>query len=97
PGPPLFPSTTLFRSRGEALDSRSDSRQASAKPPPLTNQCIGVVQLAGSLGRFANLSRRGTGTGLLVRVMLAEQAPIGPLDLLRIDRKSTRLNSSHVK
>ena len=62
----------------------SADRLALAKAPSLADQAVGMVQFAGPLGRLAHLNRGSTRTGLLVRVVLAEQAPIGPLDGLRL-------------
>src|SRR5690606_40652180 len=71
PGPPLFPYTTLFRSRAQTQRRGLDDGLADA--PPLVAQLVGELHDQDAvLGRDPDQD---------------DQA----------DRKSTRLNSSHVK
>src|SRR5690606_39492676 len=93
----LFPSTTLFRSAYcRVVDDIVD------RPP-------GFIAPEAALTRWLDLSRKAyagqaTGIPLIDRVM-HDMAEAGvPFELaaelaegMRIDRKSTRLNSSHVK
>src|SRR5207302_7475663 len=83
PTPPLFPYTTLFRSR------RATS---SIKPKP-TFRC--VEQRAATRPAFSGARQRHV-ERVRERLALGEFAH-HPFLLRREDRKSTRLNSSHVK
>src|SRR5207244_11470505 len=88
PPPPPFPSTTLFRSR---LGRADDDEPALRRSQHLDG---GAVEARQRLGRD-HLGRR-PGDRLPARevddpVEVAEQG----VDVVREDRKSTRLNSSH--
>src|SRR3712207_9267822 len=86
----LFPYTTLFRSRRLAVDVVSDvrsprSRAAPARPPAAAVRAV-------ALGRGSPVSARA------LRVLpfaLAAVAAVGYAAASLLDRKSTRLNSSH--
>src|SRR3712207_8402766 len=64
---------------------------------PYTTLFRSVLGIRGlDLGLFLELHEAGVGLGLVVVVEV--QRPVGPVDDLvgvRLDRKSTRLNSSH--
>src|SRR5690554_7469390 len=78
----LFPYTTLFRSRHAGGDVQ---RLRSASPDPRRPDCRGGLRPAGVLAPGGK--GEGSGTDGLARN-----------DMDRgIDRKSTRLNSSHVR
>src|SRR5690606_41398744 len=87
PCSPLFPYTTLFRSLGRAaLTGWAVSQRLRRR-------------LAGTVGRFAAPSGssgacQGTGTLAVHRVGPGAAFALAGVDA---DRKSTRLNSSHVK
>src|SRR5690606_41617822 len=96
PPPPLFPYTTLFRSppssgrgdrgglRPQGAQCRSSDRQRCLKAPWAQNVRLTSI----SQWRAATGQRKTFSTHLQV-VQLARPSPR--------DRKSTRLNSSHVK
>ncbi|MNP23178.1 hypothetical protein D3C76_1158780 [compost metagenome] len=52
------------------------------------------MQLAGALGGFAHLGWAGATADQLVRVVAADQPPIGLFDLARL---SVRLNAEHAQ
>src|SRR5207249_12040152 len=95
PPPTLFPYTTLFRSL------------ASVRHPAAVDQQVRATHVAALVRRQEHRGRRhvlrtaqpregGAGAGViqdLVRVVFVER---GGHDLAGRDRKSTRLNSSHV-
>jgi hypothetical protein len=64
-------------------------RLGRSKAAPLADHGIGLVQLAGVLGRLAHLRLAGTAARQLVRMMPAEQPPIGLLDLVGLGVRST--------
>src|SRR5471032_1932641 len=67
-----------------------------AKIPALANQRISVMQLTGSLGRFAHLCGAGASAGNLVRVVATEQAAIGAFDHTRFAGGRDPQNSHRV-
>src|SRR3712207_7812837 len=85
----LFPYTTLFRSRVEALlgmdlhDRREPGEERAAEPLPPP---VGAAR-----GNHGGVGGRGSPLRGGGRVL----APRRPLSRARADRKSTRLNSSH--
>src|SRR5690606_40458310 len=81
----LFPYTTLFRSRVSDAPGHIDEGQ-------ITELAIGTVQTCGELRRQLEDQARALG-GELAEARIRH---LGQLALLA-DRKSTRLNSSHVK
>src|SRR3712207_9168740 len=90
PNSPLFPYTTLFRSRPLALGRRGEhatGEPPEVRPPPLDRGDAGqVIERPEVLGlelehALPRLARRADG-------LAAERAVVE-------DRKSTRLNSSH--
>src|SRR5690606_40784157 len=83
PGSTLFPYTTLFRSLGQQAH-RDELRRADAEPAKRERE----QREAGAGGRER---RGGGGCGVS-----AHGVP-GPFGPPARDRKSTRLNSSHVK
>src|SRR5690606_40947646 len=94
PRPPLFPYTTLFRSQGDTRfhGGRDKAVHAYAfEHYPDWIRELGALPVLGAAGAFGeNLSTTGiTEAGLC----LADRLRIGTA----VDRKSTRLNSSHVK
>src|SRR3546814_13250684 len=90
----LLPYTTRFRAVASAADSGSGSteRQRAA------GQCI-VVDVEGEVmdgDRDAQGHRAGrTGEDRIVERRVAPGRAVGTADAVAIDRKSTRLNSSH--
>src|SRR5471032_301946 len=67
-----------------------------AKIPALANQRISVMQLTGSLGRFAHLCGARASAGNLVRVVATEQAAIGAFDHTRFAGGRDPQNSHRV-
>src|SRR5207247_10503192 len=85
PPPPrstLFPYTTLFRSFGLGV-------RVGVAPVPVVRYCHRRHVCEGALPELAQLRVPGRGAALGHHSRV--QAPDG----LRVDRKSTRLNSSH--
>src|SRR5690606_41965954 len=80
PRPPLFPYTTLFRSRAARVSCSAHAEYSSAASPP------------GARSRAA--SRAPSQRQILQDSSTAPAICLASSDL---DRKSTRLNSSHVK
>src|SRR5690606_39920280 len=80
---PPFPYTTLFRSRRNRVDNRRVERQARRARAPLRE------------GRV-NLGLRGP-QRRVARDLTEHETAIDQPRERRRDRKSTRLNSSHVK
>src|SRR5690606_41754399 len=85
PAPPLFPYTTLFRSRTAELDP-STSPDAYSEPP-VDRMAVHAVWEIGLLI---------LGGGILFALTQASSGPFNE-GSWNGDRKSTRLNSSHVK
>src|SRR5690606_41700449 len=90
PGHTLFPYATLFRSvrAGKPPASRAPTDRGRGARPRRTNSVPGPVP-APALGRAAATGGTGAGVG--------HRAPPAPARRAVLDRKSTRLNSSHVK
>src|SRR5207244_11435184 len=84
PRSPLFPYTTLFRSRGTVVRlAGANGAAAEVFGRPTTNEGYHIGDAPGQLAlRLGVHRRRGRGEQPLVRDQLQ-------------DRKSTRLNSSH--
>src|SRR2546426_4970212 len=86
----LFPYTTLFRSDAQRVDELRLARRDSL----LGTQHLGLVRF--QLGRDEPL---GAGQRLAPLVICRHAVPVRdrvPTDYERRDRKSTRLNSSHL-
>src|SRR5690606_41521616 len=89
PGPTLFPYTTLFRSRGDVSS--------------ISTQGLDVGWALAPERGVPGSERRTTGGGAPLLQLLgdrergAEDEPVAAVLRDREDRKSTRLNSSHVK
>src|SRR5690606_42136445 len=95
PSSTLFPYTPLFRSCGEGQIARLAVAKAGAER---------VVGLDPAAAQLATAARRGGGPGYvrgraerLPFPAAAFDAVVTCLVLEHLDRKSTRLNSSHVK
>src|SRR5256885_7507039 len=86
----LFPYTTLFRSivRSVASTTRADTRGASTVRAQLFDADEELAEALVGLGRILDVVR---GIELPTRDGAEETA-----DLTEVDRKSTRLNSSHL-
>src|SRR5207244_11312084 len=88
PRAPLFPYTTLFRSPPEhaALAAEIAASGALASEHP-----------SGSPSELGHFPRRNRIVAAFCRALVVVEAPekSGALGTARIDRKSTRLNSSH--
>src|SRR5207302_9751517 len=86
PRPPLFPYTTLFRSISDARERERTCGEQRARRVTRQRESDGAAgSTLGSLPR-RDRRRRCVSSGL------------SPVHLARLgDRKSTRLNSSHVK
>src|SRR5207244_6965768 len=91
PVPPLFPYTTLFRSLQLVVGARVGERVHRLKVVNLGE--LVDRRAADALGR--RVGRQQLGMGGLERAQLVEQRVVGVVADLGIDRKSTRLNSSH--
>src|SRR5690606_40593980 len=91
-----FPYATLFRSLGvaDAPDRRRLLREALEAPPDADDGLVAQGLDQGlerrDVGVVAGRRRRG-------RLIVQEQRAGGLLPGVLVDRKSTRLNSSHVK
>src|SRR5690606_41707462 len=92
--PPLFPSTTLFRSGGTAASAHLDTTE-----PDQHEAVIAQVE-----ERFGRLDIAANNAGVTVPATPTAELPIEQWQKVRnvdldgvLDRKSTRLNSSHVK
>src|SRR5207253_5904555 len=87
PAPPLFPYTTLFRSG--VLDA-SECPPTFGTPPEMV---VGVIA-----GGYQALVKTSEGAEDDVNAGMAamDQTRVAPADFVLGDRKSTRLNSSHV-
>src|SRR5690349_24243988 len=83
PGSTLFPYTTLFRSLGQVPPARARRGQDCHRP----ERRLGRVEAAGRGGGCPRAGARAAAGGLLRNRSAAD----------RRDRKSTRLNSSHVE
>src|SRR5690606_39891649 len=88
PRPTLFPYTTLFRSVGQQRDQGGHvrlgrPRELEAAPPD--DECVD----------HGPHCRQGSSPAVFGRLGPPDQVPL--LRHARRDRKSTRLNSSHVK
>src|SRR5204862_7759165 len=83
PSSPLFPYTTLFRSKGRVPTAEITGRRAGRVSPQ--------VRIHGSTGR-----RRAAGGGSCGDRLERRRQVVGGRNA-RLDRKSTRLNSSHVE
>src|SRR5690606_42090442 len=82
--PTLFPYTTLFRS-----DDRVASLNRTIRDSEELN--TSVIEIMKAVGTIATMKDLG------VRVPVTENVTGAIADALNLDRKSTRLNSSHVK
>src|SRR5207302_9681026 len=88
--PTLLPYTTLFRSDQQRIATAGDAAATALGPQPQ-----GLAQVGHGAGRHAQLGPRG--------LQLPQPPPDPRPELpdrrgrLGLDRKSTRLNSSHVK
>src|SRR5690606_41532577 len=89
PSPPLFPYTTLFRSAATIAQAMVRGVDAVAKPSFLAH--FGKQPRAHSAAENADGAPR-----LKIIGMAVGDAVVSDADL-RLDRKSTRLHSSHVK
>src|SRR5690606_40907632 len=88
PGPPRFPYTTLFRSlAGAGLSNRQIADRLVISQATVARHIANV---------FAKLGI-STRAELPARLAAADGAPQPPAASSCQDRKSTRLNSSHVK
>src|SRR5205814_8109573 len=87
PRPPLFPYTTLFRSRAE-LWPPAAATTAQTAPPTAS---VAATQSAGS--RLAGAGCAAVSSIVPVRSNVVLISPLLPS---QVDRKSTRLNSSHL-
>src|SRR3546814_18237725 len=87
----LFPYTTLFRSvrRAGAYHAGDLFGQGARNGAPR----IAIVEVVER--RRTTDQRLGSGKARLVRGIIGGQQQIGFGQVLKIDRKSTRLNSSH--
>src|SRR5699024_11375590 len=91
PPTPLFPYTTLFRSRHELLQRAGGTARVRARGVPHGNAPRPAPHRRGTLPASA-----ATGTGA-VEQRTRRCDPAGTRgDVRARDRKSTRLNSSHV-
>src|SRR5690606_41132566 len=90
-----LPYTTLFRSElvRRIQDQALIEQEQAREHPRLENRALAV--LAGH--HQARLERRPAAVLLLAQAVLEHQALPRIQDQPRLDRKSTRLNSSHVK
>src|SRR5690606_41323834 len=86
--PPLFPYTTLFRSRGIEGDSGRLTGEAEWKKTLITDGGLVITPLL-AFQADANYANASTASLNAIDAMAANPAVA--------DRKSTRLNSSHVK
>src|SRR5205807_3754344 len=87
---PPFPYTTLFRSEARSVFARSLGFAFAAIPVPVLGGAMGTVPALTGVALFAVLL-------LAVERGLAAHHPHPRLGAAnRIDRKSTRLNSSHL-
>src|SRR5207249_7743951 len=95
PTTPLFPYTTLFRSPGAPTDlfARYYVRQAGLDP----DKDVQIIRIGSIAGLLAAL-RSDQIDGYMLSApspQQVEQQGLGQI-LIKSDRKSTRLNSSHV-
>src|SRR3712207_8564001 len=91
PRSPLFPYTTLFRSRGEGpLDA---GREQLAVPPGVDLRRLREQSARG----VGHRNRDGGGRGVEREQHGSETTAVGPLRRTRTDRESTRLKSRHAK
>src|SRR5690606_41997939 len=91
PTSPLFPCTTLFRS------GTLGAGMVLGREGPTVQLGGNVGRMVGDLFRMRSAEARHTllATGAAAGLSAAFNAPLA--GILFIDRKSTRLNSSHVK
>src|SRR5690606_40180825 len=96
PIPPLFPYTTLFRSlRCSAVDSRSQIRSIEIANEGHSRHSRALVEVHRHGRAHAQTLR--TPRALCTRSSAFRLRQPGPAAIDQLDRKSTRLNSSHVK
>src|SRR5690606_41949075 len=88
--PALFPCPTLFRSQEGGRDSFSNKFGVIAAA---AGSAIGL----GNIWRFPYVAGENGGGAFLMLYLLFILAIGVPVMLSELDRKSTRLNSSHVK
>src|SRR5699024_11272757 len=91
PSPPLSPYTTLFRSLVEITKRRSLLRRSADDTDPTERVLVANVDVLGIVTATVDPE---PSYGLIDRALVA--AFDADIDPLLIDRKSTRLNSSHV-
>src|SRR5690606_39338533 len=91
----LSPYTTLFRS-APTLKRTIDLVRIMAAAELLKNPGHDVGAVASVLG-FASSSHLSTTARRVAKIRPTSLARLRGIDLIRRDRKSTRLNSSHVK
>src|SRR5207249_11607503 len=85
PRPTLFPYTTLFRSKARRLK----------RDKGLAMVVVDYLQLITGRGRFGNRQEEVSSISRGLKG-LAKELQLPVLVLSQLDRKSTRLNSSHV-
>src|SRR2546429_4528184 len=86
PRSPLFPYTPLFRSRRGGGGEHAVTVEPEIRVEPVAELCHGSAERGAGLGREARRRARRVAQGLS-----DEEIAV----LARVDRKSTRLNSSH--
>src|SRR5690606_41673515 len=93
---PLFPYTTLFRSYWAELDANAPDDRKALIIRPAVNFREGH-RYAVALRRLRDASGKPIAPGAAFARILGPTLPSGDPLHARQDRKSTRLNSSHVK
>src|SRR5205814_9179197 len=91
---PLFPYTTLFRSRESGL-TRAEQLPGSAQLQIAARDLEAVRALADHPEALARQRRQRRAVQQHAGARL-RPAPDAPAQLMQLDRKSTRLNSSHL-
>src|SRR5205807_9020983 len=92
PPPPLFPYTTLFRSR----PPMADRRRLFADIAPLRDSADFRRLYVGQLVSFLGSQLTVVAVPYQVFLLTRSSFQVGLVSLAQLDRKSTRLNSSHL-